>query len=128
MDTEMMIPSNLEALEMYRPGGYHPVTIGDELHNGRYRILHCLGHGSFSTVWLALNLHYGSNISSVPGIMPSPRSRYVAVKILISDATKAKHESNALGPLQEQSHASGWIRHLSPSGSGVFFAPQQKTR
>ena len=103
MDTEIMIPSTLEPAEMYRPGGYHPVRIGNRFHNGRYRILHRLGHGSFSTVWLAYNLHYGGNISSVPGMMPPPRYRYVALKILISEATKAKHEGSTLRRLQVQS-------------------------
>ena len=42
----------VERLELYRPGGYHPVTIGDHFH-GRYRIVHKLGHGSYSTTWLA---------------------------------------------------------------------------
>jgi serine/threonine-protein kinase SRPK3 len=49
------VPTKLELIENYRPGGYHPVEIGDELHNSRYRILHRLGHGAFSTVWLAQN-------------------------------------------------------------------------
>lgn len=35
----------------YRPGGYHPVSIGD-LYNDRYRIVYKLGWGYFSTVWL----------------------------------------------------------------------------
>jgi len=34
----------------YRPGGYHPVALGDTLKDGRYKIYHKLGHGSFSTV------------------------------------------------------------------------------
>ncbi|KAI6088054.1 kinase-like domain-containing protein [Hypoxylon rubiginosum] len=42
----------LERLERYVPGGYHPVHIGDQFHN-RYRVLHKLGHGSYSTTWLA---------------------------------------------------------------------------
>jgi serine/threonine protein kinase len=46
----------VERLEHYRPGGYHPLRIGDILH-GRYRIVHKLGHGSFSTIWLARDQH-----------------------------------------------------------------------
>ncbi|KPM38168.1 hypothetical protein AK830_g8397 [Neonectria ditissima] len=42
----------VERLEHYQPGGYHPVHIGDYLHN-RYRIVHKLGHGPCSTTWLA---------------------------------------------------------------------------
>lgn len=44
---------NAEDLFAYQSGGYHPVTIGDYIHNERYRIVHKLGHGAYSTVWLA---------------------------------------------------------------------------
>lgn len=57
-----------ENREEYRKGGFHPValfsTIGD---SDRYRILHKLGYGGFSTVWLARD---------------SIRNGYVAIKIL----------------------------------------------
>lgn len=38
--------------ECYRPGGFHPVQLGDVL-GGRYEILCKLGYGGFATVWLA---------------------------------------------------------------------------
>ena len=37
----------------YRPGGYHPIALGDTLKDGRYQIHHKLGCGGFSTVWAA---------------------------------------------------------------------------
>lgn len=40
----------VERLEYYRAGGYHPVKIGDEF-QGRYRVVHKLGYGSYSTTW-----------------------------------------------------------------------------
>lgn len=43
----------VEELEDYRPGGFHPVRIGDRLKGGRYLIVNKLGHGSFSTVWIS---------------------------------------------------------------------------
>ena len=47
---------NIENVEMYRPGGFHPVSIGDVFANGRYKVLHKLGRGSSSIVWLG---HFG---------------------------------------------------------------------
>ncbi|KAI1427203.1 kinase-like domain-containing protein [Xylaria sp. FL1777] len=60
----------VEDLEDYKPGGYHPIHIDDRLHQ-RYRIVHKLGHGTFSTVWLALD---------------EQTSKYVAVKVGTADA------------------------------------------
>ncbi|KAM0210838.1 hypothetical protein ACHAPA_004652 [Fusarium lateritium] len=68
----------VERLEDYRPGGYHPVLINDCLHK-RHRIVHKLGHGSFSTAWLALD---------------QETSAYVAVKVGTADADT--HEANIL--------------------------------
>src|SRR3569833_516375 len=42
-----------EALENYVVGGFHPVQLGDVFLDGRYTIVHKLGFGGFSTVWLA---------------------------------------------------------------------------
>ncbi|KAJ7441872.1 kinase-like domain-containing protein [Mycena latifolia] len=49
------IPSTLdeiECVEEYRPGGFHPMFIGDEFAHGRYRVIHKLGFGGSSTIWL----------------------------------------------------------------------------
>ncbi|KAI1742773.1 serine/threonine-protein kinase SRPK3 [Xylaria scruposa] len=54
-----------ESVDSYRPGGFHPVHLGDVLHD-RYRVIRKLGYGSSATVWLALD---------------SVSSNYVALKI-----------------------------------------------
>lgn len=41
-----------EPLRRYKPGGYHPVSIG-EVFNNRYRVIKKMGWGTFSTVWSA---------------------------------------------------------------------------
>ncbi|PKY08918.1 kinase-like protein [Aspergillus campestris IBT 28561] len=64
------LPLDVETLEEYQPGGYHPIKIGDVL-NDRYHIADKLGFGGYSTVWLALDTHL---------------KRYVAVKVNIADA------------------------------------------
>lgn len=57
----------------YRPGGYHPIHIGDTFKAGRYTIAHMLGSGAYSTVWLAED---------------SETETYVALKVLAADASK----------------------------------------
>ncbi|PYI30888.1 kinase domain-containing protein [Aspergillus indologenus CBS 114.80] len=59
-----------ETLERYRPGGYHPIMIGDLLHD-RYYIVDKLGFGGYSTVWLAQDTR---------------QKQYVALKVGIADS------------------------------------------
>ena len=45
-----------EPITRYFPGGYHPIVVGDILgpsSERQYRIMHKLGWGGYSTVWLA---------------------------------------------------------------------------
>ncbi|QKX57218.1 uncharacterized protein TRUGW13939_04326 [Talaromyces rugulosus] len=60
--------------ELYRPGGYHPVHLGDTFSNGRYRVFRKLGDGSYATVWLAVD-----NI----------KTQYVALKIMMAKKSSA---------------------------------------
>ena len=72
-----------ENVELYRPGGLHPVRIGDVFANGRYKVLHKLGHGGSSTVWLARDQRPQSSVSAT----------LVASKILFADRScKSKDE------------------------------------
>jgi len=71
----------VENLENYRSGGYHPTHIGDQYRNGRYEVVHKLGYGSYSTVWLAKD---------------HVEARYVALKILISAVSEKSSESKIL--------------------------------
>lgn len=50
---EYKIGAPAEDLAKYCRGGYHPIRLGDALYDGQYKILHKLGFGAFSTVWLA---------------------------------------------------------------------------
>lgn len=56
-----------ESLEKYKPGGYHPIMIGDLL-NERYCIVDKLGFGGYSTVWLAQDTHLKSYVAVKVGI------------------------------------------------------------
>ena len=63
----------MESLLNYCPGGYHPVHLEDEFCDGRYFVIHKLGSGTYSTVWLAQDRH---------------QQKYVALKILVADASE----------------------------------------
>ncbi|KAL8683746.1 MAG: hypothetical protein Q9224_006656 [Gallowayella concinna] len=77
---------DVEDLEPYSAGGYHPVNIGDLYSNDRYRIVHKLGWGSYSTVWLARD---------------STLNRYVALKIVVAAVSKDSTESRILRHLRK---------------------------
>ncbi|RDW93490.1 uncharacterized protein DSM5745_00812 [Aspergillus mulundensis] len=77
-----------EELERYEPGGYHPVMIGDKLHN-RYSIVDKLGYGGYSTVWLARDTETG---------------HYVALKVGTADSDSVTREINTLRCLASPGH------------------------
>lgn len=83
-----------EPLQRYRPGGYHPVNIGDRL-NDRYEVIHKLGFGSYSTVWLASDATTRTN---------------VAVKICTADSDRPA-ESRILALLQRSGGQTDEARH-----------------
>ena len=61
-----------EGEEGYRPGGYHPVNIGDKFAAGRYVVIEKLGWGHFSTVWRCFDSKRTKETGS---------AEYVAMKI-----------------------------------------------
>ncbi|KAI1746024.1 serine protein kinase [Xylaria scruposa] len=71
------ITTPCEWIEDYHPGGFHPVHPGETFNHGQYKIVRKLGEGSFSTAWLARD---------------TKNERYVALKILMSDATGTESE------------------------------------
>ncbi|ODN80190.1 CMGC/SRPK protein kinase [Cryptococcus wingfieldii CBS 7118] len=106
-----------EDLEDYRPGGYHPVNIGDEFKTGQYVIVRKLGWGHFSTVWLARD-----NLSN----------RHVALKVVKSDGHYTETALDEIQLLQRvvnsspthagRHHVVGLLdsfRHTGPNGSHV---------
>ena len=56
-----------EPVESYRRGKLHPVKIGDIFQADRYqyKIIRKLGHGSFSTVWLAECTRYHTSSACI---------------------------------------------------------------
>jgi hypothetical protein len=86
-----------EELEEYCMGGFHPVHLGDEFGEGRYKIVNKLGFGSYSTVWLARD---------------SQRDRYVAVKMLparFSEQTSEAEISRILGTARPDDRGKSYV-------------------
>jgi serine/threonine protein kinase len=82
---------------LYRPGGYHPVHIGDTFKDGAYEVVHKLGYGGFSTVWL---------------VKDKKHDRYASIKILQAEAPTSEADV---------------LRHIQKNGSalsGSEFIPQ----
>ena len=81
-----------EWCELYRPGGYHPVHLGDSLRDGQYKVIRKLGDGGFSTVWLAIDGH---------------NKRYVALKVVMSKPTASINKELAIREQLEEVAAAG---------------------
>lgn len=92
----------VENLNNYQPGGYHPISIHDRLH-GRYQVVHKLGHGTYSTVWLALD---------------QETTQYVAVKVGIADAPSQE--------IDVLSHLSKAVAVSSSPSTGASLIPAVK--
>ncbi|GJJ15337.1 hypothetical protein Clacol_009613 [Clathrus columnatus] len=79
-----------EWADKYRPGGFHPVNLGDTFRDGMYTVIRKLGYGSSSTVWLAID---------------SKNKRYVAIKVV--DASLTSHAENELKIIRFLSEKAG---------------------
>ena len=85
--------NNVEDVEKYRKGGFHPIHLGDALKGGRYCVLHKLGYGGFSTVWLARDKH---------------QDRLVSLKVLAAEASQQHKELMLLRHLDKHVQADPW--------------------
>ncbi len=98
-----------EELENYEPGGFHPVHLGG-VYDSRYRVVHKLGFGGYSTVWLVRDTH---------------ANRWAALKMVVAReppmyearSTIAGHPSIAESRLFAMAEGKFWIdgpngRHL----------------
>ena len=86
-DEDIYFPEiDVEDFEAYVPGGFHPAFIGESFRNGRYTIVHKLGFGGYSTIWLARDQQH---------------QRYVSLKILAASETGKTTEGSVLRLLQD---------------------------
>ena len=86
-------PEDLEKVYDYEPGGHHPVHLGDILHQ-RYKVLHKLGSGGFSNVWLCRDISNGG-------------PRYVGLKIIMAEVSTPDSPELLLGKLIQEKLGNG---------------------
>ena len=103
--TGFIMREHVEDVERYTPGGYHPIDIGDILTNRQdsYTVVHKLGHGGFSTVWLVKRQRKQMDPAGQPQVS------FHALKVLRADlgdarATHELHVLQRLGQVGRSSH------------------------
>jgi serine/threonine-protein kinase SRPK3 len=74
---DYMLIEDVENVERYRPGGYHPVRLDDDLRD-RYRIVNKLGFGAYSTVWLAWD-HRAQSLVAIKIVVSASDSQEVTI-------------------------------------------------
>lgn len=78
---------DVEDLEQYRAGGYHPTLIDDSFQGARYTVVHKLGYGGYSTIWLARD---------------HQQHRYVSLKIKASESLSQSKENKIMRLLNDR--------------------------
>ncbi|KAK0629533.1 kinase-like domain-containing protein [Bombardia bombarda] len=91
-------PEDVEDTEHYRPGGFHPVLLGDILDN-RLKVVHKLGVGGQAVVWLCRDLKL---------------ERWLAVKMLMAEDSKEDcPDLKHCGLFRDGSLDDSELRHLA---------------
>ena len=86
----------VERLEKYQPGGYHPILIGDVLQS-RYRVAHKLGYGAYSTTWLCRDYQSNSYVAVKVGTADS-NDREVDILNYLNHSSSFEHPEKAMIP------------------------------
>ncbi|KAF9069199.1 kinase-like domain-containing protein [Rhodocollybia butyracea] len=122
-----------EDWEDYVKGGYHPVHLGDEFSDGRYKVVRKLGWGHFSTVWLAWDARMSRHVA-LKVVKSAPRYTETAldeIKLLQRLITSSfpnpspQSSSNSLSPSllhPGRSHVISFLdhfRHKGPNGTHI---------
>ncbi|KAL4427663.1 hypothetical protein ABPG75_001752 [Micractinium tetrahymenae] len=114
-DSEEEFSDEQEDEEDYKRGGYHRVRVGEKFKDGRYTVLHKLGWGHFSTVWMVQDEQTG---------------RQGAMKVVKSAAhytEAARDEITLLSQIAEKDPEDkhyccrmiDWFEHVGPHGRHV---------
>ncbi|KAF7322181.1 Protein kinase [Mycena kentingensis (nom. inval.)] len=77
MTDDLVSNTSTEDPRGYKPGGLHPVHLGDKFSDGRYTVIRKLGHGASSTIWL---------------VSDAKTSSYASLKIVSAKKSEAATE------------------------------------
>lgn len=99
-----------EPLHRYTKRGYHPVTLGSILDDGRYKILHKLGWGGYSTVWAARDQRYNRLYWTINTTDCARDGIVVAVKIGAAE-DREDRELSVMKKLASK-HSSPHVMHM----------------
>ncbi|PYH88250.1 hypothetical protein BO71DRAFT_311402, partial [Aspergillus ellipticus CBS 707.79] len=87
----------VERLEKYQLGGYHPIVVGELLHT-RYRVVHKLGYGTYSTTWLCRDYQTEIYVAVKVGTGDSKQQEVDILSLLHEDSPSDKHPGRDLVP------------------------------
>ncbi|RYC60332.1 hypothetical protein CHU98_g5878 [Xylaria longipes] len=108
-EDDVYVPEiDLEDFEDYTIGGYHPTKIGDTFHHDRYEVVHKLGFGGYSTIWLARDKYL---------------QRYVSLKIPVAGESLKSTEGTILRMLCSGSDRAHPGRRFIPHLLDIKAAP-----
>ncbi|KAI8953812.1 kinase-like protein [Xylaria longipes] len=93
----------------YSPGGYHPVRIGDEFHDGKYRVIRKLGYGLYST-HVALKILTADSFGGEKSTFELDILRHLASRVTESPGSPG---ANHIVGLQDE------FKHSGPNGRHV---------
>jgi len=119
---------NIEDIEGYCPGGFHPVSVGDVL-AGRYEVLHKLGFGGSSTVWLARDYYSREDLGSLVALKTLSAEQSSKPTTEIPDIYILAHVSACLQAVDHpgRRHLSiinNYFSHTGPNGSHLCLISQ----
>lgn len=114
---------NIENLDQYcGPGGFHPVTIGNVFAQ-RYEVLHKLGYGGSSTVWLARDRglaelpHFGGAMVTLKILSAELSSQVEIPDLFIPQALDSLNENSKLPGRENLPVVLDKFSHIGPNGT-----------
>ncbi|KAI1008617.1 hypothetical protein LB504_001391, partial [Fusarium proliferatum] len=96
--------------------GYHPVALGDSLSDGRYKVFHKLGWGSYSTTWAAKDQLYDRYVALKITVAETKRSKVIEVLKKLAASPRSHRGSSYVNQMLDQ------FTVVGPNGSHDCFA------